>query len=100
VDDGLRSDGQHSVGNDTRVMLDSMGTVLIVHQDGRAVAMAMARRMGPNSWTLMDVPAPLSITGHGFFPRLAADGTSLWVSDFYFDRNVKPFGKLEVVKVQ
>ncbi|HJZ85732.1 MAG TPA: hypothetical protein VKN99_11210 [Polyangia bacterium] len=100
ADDGVRADGTHSVGDDTQIMVDAGGNVRIVYQDGRAVAMQMAQRTGPATWTHMDLPSPMSALGHGFFPKLVADGATLWASDFYYDRNVRPFGQLEVKQVR
>jgi hypothetical protein len=99
VDDGMRMDGPHSVGDDTRIALDASGTPRIVYQDGRAVVMQMAQRMGTNMWVRMDVPAPMNGTNRGFFPRLALDGSTLWGSDFFYDRAVKPFGQIEVQRL-
>src|SRR5262249_19616238 len=60
VDDGMRPDGPHSVGDDTRIIIDASGTPRIVYQDGRAVIMQMAVRMGPNMWVVhIDLPAPM-----------------------------------------
>jgi hypothetical protein len=99
VDDGMRPDGYHSVGDDTRIALDGTGTPRIVYQDGRAVLMQMAQRMGANMWVRMDVPAPMNGTNRGFFPRLALDGSTLWGADFFYDRSMKPFGQLEVQRM-
>jgi hypothetical protein len=47
----------------------------------------------------MDLPGPMNGANRGFFPRLALDSGTLWGSDFFYDRAVKPFGQLEVTKL-
>jgi hypothetical protein len=99
VDDGTRPDGLHRVGDDTHIILDAMGAPRIVYQDGRDVTMQMTSRMTSGSWTRVTLPNPMAAVGHGFFPKLALDGTSLWASDFFFDRSTMPFGQLEVLRM-
>src|SRR5262249_15768961 len=100
VDNGMRSDGPHPVGNDTSIILDADGNPRIVYQDGRAVVMQLAQRTGPNTWNRADLPASMAAPNHGFFPRLARDGAMLWASDFFYDRTARPVGDLEVMRLQ
>src|SRR5262249_24116170 len=99
IDKGLRPDGPHLVGSDARIIVDSTGRPQVAYQDGRAVAMQLARRADNGAWTRMDLPAPISAAGHGFLPRLATEGPGTWASDYYYSPQMKPTGRLEVIRL-
>ena len=61
--------------------------------------MQMASRMTTGGWTRTMLPSAMAAVGHGFFPKLALDGSTLWASDFFFDRATMPFGQLEVARM-
>lgn len=97
ADNGLRDDGPHlGIGNDARIAIDASGSPRVVYQDGQAKVMQVAQRTGPNSWQRSGAPGALGGPNRGFFTRIAVDGSSIWVSDFFYDRSAMPFGQLEI----
>ena len=102
VDDGVRqqSGGRpyaiHVVGEDCSVRLLANGEPVIVYQDSTAHEVVVARRRiaadGEVVWT------PETVRGDeiryegamGFYTRARLDGGTLWISHYFFNRDVEP----------
>jgi MYXO-CTERM domain-containing protein len=93
VDDGTRNDGEHPVGAYASLYAGS-GKVDIVYQDEATADLLGV--LGPGTWTRNDIST--GMPGYGFFPRLASDGTGLWLSQMVYDRNLAtpPLGRLQL----
>jgi hypothetical protein len=83
VDDGLRDDGLHLVGDDAHIAVAGDGTVTIVYQDGTAGTLERATREDDGTWsreTLDDEGTT------GFFAKQFGDR----VGCYYRDMQAEP----------
>jgi hypothetical protein len=95
VDDGNRMDGKHPVGADASIWTDGT-TVRVVYQDQSTADLVQALRQN-GKWTAANVKS--GSPGYGFYPKIAADGSKLFVTQFVYDRNgpngAIPLGNLQ-----
>ncbi|MCD6499543.1 MAG: hypothetical protein J7M25_14715 [Deltaproteobacteria bacterium] len=97
VDDGLREDGQHVVGLDTKIVLDDSGAVHIFYQDGTTADLIEASRQTDGQWTLP--PVQQGDPGFGFFTDLTRDSDGIWWgAQYVYDRTSTPVGSLHIWK--
>jgi hypothetical protein len=106
VDDGVRTDGQHSVGADSALLLDPSGLPRVVYQDQTKSDLLAAKRSGPGQWTpktASDADLGRSIKGgpkaYGFYSGLAVDGAAVYGSTFYYDAQASTKGGLSFFKL-
>jgi len=96
VDDGMRSDGPHSVGSGAALWTDGTA-VRVVYQDQQLADLWQAVK-GGGGWSKQSVMS--GAPGFGFYPRVVSDGGKLFLSEFVYDRAQQmqgnPFGALKV----
>ena len=107
IDDGKRATGQHLVGADSQIHVDTAGTVRVVYQDQQLVDLLGVRRAGSNNWlpktaTAKDLGRTVKggPRGYGFYPDLVAEGGQVYGSCLFYDPKITPEGGLEMFKVQ
>jgi hypothetical protein len=93
IDDGVRPDGIHPVGEGVAIVLDG-GNPRVVYQDLQLADLLEATRAG--NWSheaLQEGPA-----GYGWYPHLVPDGDKVWLTQFVYDRANPdpPLGRLQI----
>lgn len=106
IDDGLRSEGKHSVGADSALVANSDGTLHVIYQDQQNSDLLSAQRLGAGSWSPL-TPGDANLgrllkggnRGYGFYSDMVTSSGQRYGSSYYYDLANKPQGYLEFFMV-
>jgi hypothetical protein len=93
IDDGVRDDSIHPVGEGIAIVLDS-GTPKVVYQDLQLSDLLEATRS--TSWSHQ--PLSSGTAGYGWWPHLVPANGKVWVTQYVYDRanTDPPFGRIAI----
>jgi hypothetical protein len=97
IDDGMRTDAKHPVGAGASLVMQGTDP-RVVYQDQATADLLEAQR--GSMWSHMDLST--GIPGYGWWPHLALDGGTIWLSQFVYDRenSQPPVGNLQISSIK